>query len=259
MKNWIVLRQDDPRWNLDRGNDFEQLFGSIDTDLPIEYVTLESIPNPQQLPAPQYHIFVQGKEEWNQLQQRYFVTPVHKEGFQHIRIMEIRAPGAAISVDAVTVLNMTKPIFRFVRGGMTIEAHIEGNPITLASASPRDTQGLIFQDRWFASDAAEEIIIGINDLKSLPEHIRDHTNSPVEVVITRRNRFGAVEILELPLRIVNFAPNSMIPSGLANNLHLWQKGEVTFSTSGQFLREHEVEAATGTRRAKLFLRSPEVY
>ena len=149
---------------------------------------------------------------------------------------------------------MTKPIFLFVRGGITVEASILGTPVVFSSASPRDTKGQIFLERWFTSGTALEIIIGFSDLKSLPEHVRNHTNGLVPITITRKNRFGVDEHLELPVRIINSASNSMIPDGLANNLFLWRNGEVTFK-NGQFLKEHEVEAATGTRRAKLFLRS----
>jgi len=253
-KTRIALHSTDPRWNETPEKNIERLFGSFDSDLPVEFVKLESDAKLSQ--KPEYHLFIQGKDEWNLWQRYASVTPVFDEGFQHIHVVEISLPGSTtFSPEMVTALNMSKPTFRYVRGGVLVEGNILGTPITLDSASPKDTRGLLFSGRWFTGDATPEIIIGQQEQKLLGE-LKDVPSKTFPLTISRKNKFGKDESITLSMRIIDSASHSMIPSGLAANMVLWQRGKVIFK-NGQFLKLYEFDAQNGTRRAKLVLRSPE--
>ena len=259
----VALRGDDPRMQPSPGsqtpdNIAEQLFGTIDLEYPLKFIKLETL-NESQLAhfALEYHLFIQDEHEWRHFQKYHPVVPIQKEGFQCIRIMEIRAsePESPLSSETVALLNMTKPTFRFVRGGTTVKASILETQVTLASASPRDTQGLIYQNRWFSNDTAAEIIIGNDVLKLLHGSAADPRNRNISITVSRKDRYRREESIQLPLRVIDFATHGMIPSGLATNLVQWQQGTVEFK-NGKFVTPYEIDTALGSRRAKIFVENP---
>ena len=201
---------------------------------------------------PEQKYSFQNAEKWNTYQVNTEYIPVTTAEYRSVHCFEI-STDEPMTQEVFDVLNTMRTEFIFVRPVLNVTGTLAGKSVTFNTAAVNEPVKDLYPN-WFSSTREPQILLS----KDVVQNGFNRIGNNEILTFDRTTSNGETETLRIPVRVVGYATQAMLPSFFVQQVSEWKNGLLDYDNrSGRFLPLVKELPERGTVRAKLYVKDLE--
>ncbi|MCL2304170.1 MAG: hypothetical protein FWC43_02360 [Planctomycetaceae bacterium] len=198
---------------------------------------------------PNKTLLFENAKKWNYWQIYVEYVPFKRNEFRCVHYLEIFSEDKPMTQEVFDVLNTMRTEFIFARPAQNTVGKLFGKNVTVNAVAVNEPVKEFYQN-WFSSNKEPQILLSKEEFSQSESN---KTGNSEWLVFDRTAPHGERETLRIAVKVVGYAPQTVMQSTFAQQVSEWKNGLLDYR-DGRFLPLVKASAEHGTVRAKLYVR-----